>query len=91
MIYTLEISNKFKKDAKLSIKRGLNQVLLAEVVNTLLEKGVLPPKFKAHKLSGKYKDSWECHIQPDWLLIWDQNETIKLISLIRTGTHSDLF
>ncbi|PJR04179.1 type II toxin-antitoxin system mRNA interferase toxin, RelE/StbE family [Avrilella dinanensis] len=80
-----------KKDFKKSLKRGLKEDLLKEVVLLLGNKGKLPSKYKPHKLSGNYVGTWECHIQPDWLLIWEQNEEIKLISLIRTGTHSDLF
>ncbi len=65
--------------------------LFKNVLMMLEESGKLPPNLKPHKLKGGYKPFWECHIQPDWLLIWDQNDTIKLISLIRTGKHSDLF
>lgn len=65
--------------------------LLNELVTTLVEQGVLSQKYKPHKLTGNYKGFWECHIQPNWLLIWEQNETIKLVTLTRTGTHSDLF
>jgi mRNA interferase YafQ len=90
-MYQLEITTKFKKDNKLAKKRGLDQKLLLEVIDLLVEKGELPKKYKAHKLVGNYKGYWECHIQADWLLIWDQNETIKLITLFRTGSHSDLF
>jgi mRNA interferase YafQ len=64
---------------------------LDDVVTLLAKSGKLPAKYKPHLLKGKYDKLWECHIQPDWLLIWEQNETIKLISLIRTGTHSDFF
>jgi mRNA interferase YafQ len=90
-MYKLEQGNKFKKDIKLAKKRGLKMELLDEVVTKLVSDGSLPSKFKAHILKGNYRGLWECHIQPDWLLIWEQNNTIKLISLIRTGTHSDLF
>jgi mRNA interferase YafQ len=76
-MYELEITTKFKKDSKLAIKRGLNQNLLLEVIDILVETGEQPKKYKAHKLIGNYKGYWECHIQVDWLLIWDRNETIK--------------
>ncbi len=65
--------------------------LLQSLINDLVESGCVSPKHKPHLLKGNYNDLWECHIQPDWLLIWEQDETIKLISLYRTGTHSDLF
>lgn len=90
-MYTLEQTGQFKKDIKLAKKRGFNMELLNELVTALVEQGELLPKYKPHKLSGNYKGFWECHIQPDWLLIWEQNDTIKLITLTRTGTHSDLF
>ncbi|MDZ4149369.1 MAG: type II toxin-antitoxin system YafQ family toxin [Flavobacteriaceae bacterium] len=90
-MYQLEQVNGFKKDLKLAIKRGLNMKLLDKVITTLVTDGKLPPKYKPHTLKGNYAGLWECHIQPDWLLVWEQNETIKLITLIRTGTHSDLF
>jgi mRNA interferase YafQ len=90
-MYQLELSNKFKKDLKLAQKRGLKMVLLDNVVTQLLELGTIDSKFKPHLLKGNYKGYWECHIQPDWLLIWKQDEVIKLVTLTRTGTHSDLF
>lgn len=90
-MYCITQTNKFKKDIKLAKKRGLKMVLLDELITVLAETGELPFKYKPHILKGNYAGLWECHIQPDWLLIWEQNEEIKLISLIRTGTHSDLF
>ena len=90
-MYDLLQTKKFKKDIKLARKRGLNMNLLDEVVTSLVENGKLPAKYRPHVLKGKYKGLWECHIQPDWLLIWEQKEVIKLITLVRTGTHSDLF
>jgi len=53
--------------------------------------GKLPPKYKPHILSGNYSGHWECHIKPDWLLIWLQDDNSKTITFVRTGTHSDLF
>jgi mRNA interferase YafQ len=90
-MYRIYFSTKFKKDYKLSLKRGLKEPLIKEVITQLIETGSVPLKYKPHILKGNYAGLWECHIQPDWLLIWEQNEEIKLISLIRTGTHSDLF
>lgn len=65
--------------------------MLVEVLELLEEKGKLPSKYRPHILKGNFKGLWECHIQADWLLIWQQFDDIKLISLTRTGTHSDLF
>ena len=90
-MYKIESANSFKKDYKKAIKRGLDVKQLQKIVEFLEDSGSLPRKFNPHKLKGKYLGLWECHIQPDWLLIWSQEETIKLITLVRTGTHSDLF
>jgi mRNA interferase YafQ len=90
-MYKLEQTGSFKKDIKLAKKRGLNMQLLDVAVTKLVLEGKLPVVYKPHILKGNYNGLWECHIQPDWLLVWEQNETIKLISLVRTGTHSDLF
>ena len=90
-MYKIVASRKFQKDFKKALKRGLKESLLKDVALLLEKSGNLPPKFKSHKLSGKYNGLWECHIQPDWLLIWEQNEEVRLITLLRTGTHSDLF
>ena len=90
-MYSLEQTNQFKKDIKLAKKRGLNMQFLDEAVTILVKNGKLPTKYKPHTLKGSYSGFWECHIQPDWLLVWAQNEEIKLIALTRTGTHSDLF
>ena len=90
-MYEIKFSASFRKDYKRSLKRGLREEQLKKVVNLLATEGTLTAQYKPHKLKGKYAGLWECHIQPDWLLIWDQNEEIRLISLIRTGSHSDLF
>jgi len=91
MSYNIEYTGQIKKDIRLAQKRNLNIDLFKKVVILLEKDGKLPVKYKPHKLTGNYKGFWECHIQPDWLLVWEQNETIKLITLTRTGTHSDLF
>ena len=90
-MYQLEQTGQFKKDIKLAKKRGRDMRLLDEVVTQLVENGALPHKNKPHKLTGSYKGFWECHIQPDWLLVWKQDDAIRLITLTRTGSHSDLF
>ncbi|GAA4802086.1 type II toxin-antitoxin system YafQ family toxin [Olivibacter ginsenosidimutans] len=90
-MYSIFYSNKIKKDIRLAQKRGLNIALFKAIIQKLENNEPLPVKHKPHKLTGNYNGLWECHIQPDWLLIWEQNDEIKLISLIRTGTHADLF
>ena len=90
-MYTLHTSNQFEKDYKLCTKRGLKLELINNTFELLENTGTLPPKYKPHKLRGNYVNHLECHIQPDWLLIWYCDKNKKEIHLIRTGTHSDLF
>jgi mRNA interferase YafQ len=91
MSYQLEYTGQFKRDIKLAQKRGLNLAHFKDALVILEKDGKLPSKYKPHTLSGNWRGYWECHIQPDWLLIWKKEESIKLITLIRTGSHSDLF
>lgn len=89
----VEYQGQFKKDFKLAIKRGCDPSLLTEVVTLLASQKPLPAKYHDHNLtdSRRYKDMRECHIQPDWLLIYKINYNTLILRLIRTGTHSDLF
>ncbi|MDR2546672.1 MAG: type II toxin-antitoxin system YafQ family toxin [Lachnospiraceae bacterium] len=80
---------KFKKDYKTCMKRGYNINLLQSVIDILAHLKPLPPQNKDHSLVGNYTGYRECHILPDWLLIYQQTE--KELILYRTGTHSDLF
>ena len=89
--YRLEYGNKFLKDLKLAKRRGLDFGQLKVVTDTLQEGKRLPAQCRDHSLTGNYKGYRECHINPDWLLIYKKKETIRIISLYRTGTHSDLF
>lgn len=90
-MYKISYTNRFKKDYKLCKKRGLDVSKLEEVIKLLENKGKLPAKFKPHKLTGNYKDCWECHIKPDWLLVWLQDDNELTLIFTNTGTHSDLF
>lgn len=90
-MYKISFSNKFKKDYKICIKRGYNIAKLEEVITILQKDGKLPAKFKPHKLSGNYEGLWECHIKPDWLLVWLQDNDKLILLFTNTGTHSDLF
>ena len=90
-MYVIKTTNRFKKDFKLCEKRNYDFSFFDEVFDLLMEFGKLPAKNKPHLLSGNYSGYWECHIKPDWLLIWLQDEELKIITLVRTGTHSDLF
>lgn len=91
MKYELVLTGKFKKGLKLAKKRGLNISLLEDIVEKLLHKIPLDVKNKDHALLGKYKGYRECHIQPDWLLIYLIEDDILTLTLIDTGTHADLF
>lgn len=91
MKYTIIYSNRFEKSLKKSYRRGLDIERLREVLRLLENGEKLPPKYKAHKLVGKYSGAWECHIRPDWLLVWEQNDTELILLLVETGTHADIF
>ena len=84
-------SNKFKKDLKLAVKRGYDIKLLENVVNRLANEEPLDSKYKDHTLSGDYSGFRECHITPDWLLVYQVINDELVLFLSRTGTHSDLF
>ncbi len=90
-MFKIIISKSFNKDVKLCIRRGCQMDKLWTVIEILAEKGSLPSRYKAHKLSGNYAGLWECHIAPDWLLIWKQDHEALTLLMTRTGTHSDLF
>lgn len=85
------LSNRFRKDLKQSAKRGYKLVMLNEVVELLARREQLPDKYKDHDLMGNFAGFRECHIQPDWLLVYRVHEEKLLLFLSRTGTHSDLF
>lgn len=90
-MYTLSFSSKFKRDYKTIVKRGYSIYLIVDVFQILEIEGELPGKYLSHKLTGNYLNCWECHIRPDWLIIWERDDINKEIKLVRTGTHSDLF
>ncbi|MBD9092570.1 MAG: type II toxin-antitoxin system YafQ family toxin [Bacteroides oleiciplenus] len=91
MAYSLTYTGQFKKDLKRCQKRGLDIGLLYKVITLLQENGFLPAEYKPHLLSGQLSGYWECHIKPDWLLIWAQDDKELTLLLMNTGTHSDLF
>ena len=90
MKYTVYTSNRFNKDLKRCQKRGLNMRLIHEAIHILAETGTLPYKYHPHKLSGNLQDIWECHIQPNWLMTWEQNDECLTLLFLQTGTHSDI-
>lgn len=91
MNYEIILSNQFKRSYKKCIKRGLDKTLFEKVVTLLARDGELPQTYKPHKLRGRYTGCWECHISPDWLLVWQQNDKELTLLLVDTGSHADLF
>lgn len=84
-------SNQFKKDLRLAKKRGCKMDNLRKVIDTLAHEQKLDARYHDHELTGNYKGFRECHVEPDWLLIYRINQDVLEIFLFRTGTHSDLF
>ncbi len=89
--YTVKTTTLFKKDFKLAMKRGLNIELLENIIALLSMGELLPEKNKDHALTGNWVGHRECHILPDWLLIYRIEDDVLVLTLARTGTHSDLF
>lgn len=90
-MYELVYTHQFKRSLRRCVKRGLDVLLLKEVVEVLRKGETLPAKYRAHRLSGKYANCWECHIQPDWLLLWEIKDGELLLILLDTGSHADFF
>ena len=90
-MYQINYSNRFNKDLKRCMKRGLNLKLIKDAIDLLAEKCSLPQEYRPHKLVNQKLDIWECHIQPDWLMTWEQNDIELTLLFLQTGTHSDLF
>ncbi len=104
-MYRLNHTTKFKKDIKLCKRRGYKMNILYSVLEQLMENGYVNDSFGPHTLVSNYANHWECHLNPDWLLIWKKTDfdftlseednhnfnTDFEIYLVRTGTHSDLF
>ena len=88
--YLVKVTSQFKKDYKLAMKRGLKISLLEEVVALLSQGEPLPEKYWDHALVGNWLGHRECHILPDWLLIYRIENDVLVLTLSRTGSHSDL-
>ena len=87
----LDLSTQFRKDLKKISKQGKDKAKLDAVINILQNEDVLPKKFRDHDLVGNWKGYRECHIAPDWLLIYKVCEgSVRLLRLARTGSHSEL-
>ena len=91
MAYKVRFTGQFKKDLKLAKKQGKDLDKLFNVIE-ILEKGEkLEKKYKEHSLSGEYKGTRECHIEPDWLLVYEIMNDVLILMLYRLGSHSELF
>jgi mRNA interferase YafQ len=95
VLFIVDYTNEFAKNIDLCYKRNLDLSLLIEIIKILVTEGVLPAKYKPHTLKGykikKGEIIMECHIKPDWLLIWIQNNSKFTLLLSNSGSHSDLF
>lgn len=91
ILYTVKPTKKFQRDLKRAQKRGYNISLLTDIIKKLAADEPLPERNYDHSLNGDLEGYRECHIQPDWLLIYEKDKTMLYLHLMRTGTHSDLF
>ena len=89
--YNLVLTNRFKRDLKQCVKRNLDISKMNAVVEMLLAGKQLPEKYQDHSLSGNWINHRECHIQPDWLLVYHIQNDVLVLTLTRTGTHLKLF
>lgn len=89
--YTVKPTGRFKKDYKLAITRGYNIELLDDLIMLLANGESLPEKYKDHALTGNWVGHRDCHITPDWVLIYRYDNGVLVLTLARTGSHSDLF
>ena len=91
MRYEVRFTTQFKKDLKLAKKRGKDIEKLFAVVEQLANGEVLPEKYRDHDLTGNYKGCRECHVEPDWLLIYEIDNGVLVLMLYRVGSHAELF
>ena len=88
--YEIKYTTQFKKDYKLAKRRGLDITLLKDIVSKIANGEILDTKYKDHPLSGNWSGHRECHIQPDWLLVYKQDKDRLILTTFRTGSHADL-
>lgn len=91
MKYEVKYTSQFKKDIKLAKKQHENLDKLFEIVDVLADGGALDAKYRDHDLTGNYRGARECHVEPDWLLIYEIRNDVLVLMLYRLGSHSDLF
>lgn len=91
MKYDIQFTTQFKKDLKLAKKQNKDLDKLFSVIEVLARGETLPPQYRDHDLSGNYKGTRECHVEPDWLLVYEIQDNVLVLMLYRLGTHSELF
>ena len=91
MKYTIKFTSQFKRDIRLAKKQNRNLEGLFEIVNRLADGCALEAKYHDHELSGKFKGVRECHIEPDWILVYEIRNDVLVLMLYRLGSHSELF
>lgn len=91
MKYEVRFTTQFKKDLKLANKQGKNTDKLFEIVERLANGEALEAKYRDHELSGSYQGCRECHVEPDWLLVYEIFNDVLVLLLNRVGSHSELF
>lgn len=91
MKYEVKFTNQFKRDLKLAKKQGKSIDKLFNVISTIAEGKKLDEKYRDHNLSGDYAGCRECHVEPDWLLVYEVMDNILVLMIYRVGTHSELF
>lgn len=91
MKYEISFTNRFKRDLKLAKKQGKDIEKLFEVIDKLAEGEKLDEKYKDHSLGGNFAGYRECHVSPDWLLVYKQENSLLVLLLYRLGSHAELF
>lgn len=90
-VLEIYVSGKFRKDLKRALRRGKDEAKIRTLITTLVQQEPLEARYQDHILSGNYEGCRDCHIEPDWLLIYEIIEETETLHLVRTGSHSDLF
>lgn len=91
MKYEVKFTNQFKRDLKLAKKQGKDINKLFEVISTIAEGKNLDSKYRDHNLNGDYAGCRECHVEPDWLLVYEVMDNVLVLMIYRVGTHAELF
>ncbi|OLR64172.1 type II toxin-antitoxin system YafQ family toxin [Peptoniphilus porci] len=91
MKYKIKFTKRFKKDLKQAKKQGKDIEKLFDIIEKIARDETLDEKYRDHSLAGNYKGTRECHIEPDFILIYEKIDEVLVLSLVRTGSHSELF